>query len=178
MGSFKLMRMVYAKARGSATPEFQGARDLFKAQIWPFYISAPSSSEAKVAAPLYGTIWCKSTTWWHPFLTHSLLAAILTLCFLECTKISHVFCLCTSARLPKMHPTFSERIHTHSSSFSSRTPPATTCPCETHAWLPWAVLGAHLCHWKTRVNTGDRSAKGRKRGFECGLHHLVAATVD
>lgn len=115
---------------------------------------------------------------WHPFFMHSLLAAVLTLCFLECTKISCVFCLCTSARLPQMHPTFSERIHTHSSSFSSRTPPATTCPCETHAWLPWAVLGAHLCHWKTRVNTGDRRAKGRKWGFECGLHHLVAATVD
>lgn len=151
MGSSKLTTMFYSRLRAQQPLNFKGHHNLFKTQIWPFYISAQSSSEANIATPLHGLIWCKSTPWVPPFLMRSLLTAILTLCFLEYTKISRAFCLCTSALLPETHRTFSEGIHPHSSSFIFRPPPH---PWD-HAWPPCAVLRAPLCHWK-KVRTGYR----------------------
>lgn len=79
----------------------------------------------------------------HSFLLLSLLAAILTLCaFMEYTKISHVFCFCTSAHLPEMHPCFSWQIHTRTSFHLKNFPPW------EHIWISWAVWGFPLCHWK------------------------------
>ena len=46
---------------------------------------------------------------------------ITSMCFLEYAKISHAFCLCTSAHLPERNPTFLWQIHTHSPRFTSTT---------------------------------------------------------
>lgn len=109
-------------SRAQQTLSFKGKHDLFTAQIWPFYISAQSSSEAKISTPLHDMIRCKSITWAPPFpYTFSSYRPVNSVRFLEYTKISHGFCLSTSSHLPEMHPTFLQQIHTHSLSSISRT---------------------------------------------------------
>lgn len=104
------------RPKDSANFEFQEGTTIFL-KLKPGHFMFLLKVVQRLKSQLLCIMWPKPLPG-HPSTFLSSCSYITFVYFLEYAKISHVFCLCTSACLPEIHPT-SWQIHTHSSSFIS-----------------------------------------------------------